>query len=76
MQVCSQRFYRSGQMEQCIPRVSNTIVQEYVLPDLTRERKGHVREENEMSTNNEQVLVMNNERFSVPEILFRPDDLG
>jgi len=61
-------------LEAC--RVSNTIVQEYVLPDLTRERKGHVREENEMSTNNEQVLVMNNERFSVPEIIFRPDDLG
>lgn len=63
----------SRDLEAC--RVSNTIVQEYVLPDLTRERKGHVKEENEMSTN-EQVLVMNNERFSVPEIIFRPDDLG
>lgn len=29
-----------------------------------------------MPTNNDQILVMNNERFTVPELLFRPDDLG
>ena len=29
-----------------------------------------------MVTETDQILVMNNERFSVPEILFRPDDIG
>ncbi|KAF8624406.1 hypothetical protein AX15_005887 [Amanita polypyramis BW_CC] len=55
---------------------SNSIVQEYVLPDLTRNKKGHIQDRNAMLTNNDQILIMNNERFTVPEIIFRPDDLG
>jgi actin-related protein 6 len=27
-------------------------------------------------TESDQILVMNNERFTVPEILFHPDDIG
>lgn len=27
-------------------------------------------------TETDQILVMNNERFAVPEILFHPDDIG
>ena len=29
-----------------------------------------------MPTNSDQILVMNSERFTVPELIFRPDDLG
>jgi len=62
-------------LETCRPK-SNEIVREYILPDLTRNKHGRVREHNEMPTNNDQILVMNNERFTVPELIFRPDDLG
>lgn len=46
------------------------------MPDLTRNKHGRVREPNEMPTNSDQILVMNSERFTVPELIFRPDDLG
>ncbi|KAF8739517.1 hypothetical protein AX14_009296 [Amanita brunnescens Koide BX004] len=55
---------------------SNGIVQEYILPDLTRNKHGRVREPDGMPTNSDQILVMNSERFTVPELIFRPDDLG
>ncbi|KAK2463382.1 hypothetical protein APHAL10511_004608 [Amanita phalloides] len=55
---------------------SNTIVQEYILPDLTKAKKGRIREPSDTLNSYDQVLVMNSERFTVPEIIFRPDDIG
>ncbi|KAG6856228.1 hypothetical protein H0H87_006322 [Tephrocybe sp. NHM501043] len=55
---------------------SNPIVQEYILPDLTTNRRGRIRQPNDIVAEADQILVMNNERFSVPELLFRPDDIG
>jgi actin-related protein 6 len=55
---------------------SNPIVQEYILPDLSRNKYGRVRQPEDMVSDTDQLLVMNNERFTVPEILFRPDDIG
>ncbi|KAF7319624.1 hypothetical protein HMN09_00302800 [Mycena chlorophos] len=52
------------------------IVQEYVLPDLMKQKAGRVRGADEIVLDTEQVLVMGNERFSVPEVIFRPDDIG
>lgn len=54
----------------------NPIVQEYILPDLSTNRMGRVRQPDDIITETDQILVMNNERFTVPEILFRPDDIG
>lgn len=54
----------------------NPIVQEYILPDFSSNRKGRVRQPDEMLEDSNQILYMNNERFTVPEILFRPDDIG
>jgi hypothetical protein len=54
----------------------NHIVQDYVLPDFATRRKGRVRVPEEDLSDSDQVLRMNNERFLVPEILFRPDDIG
>ncbi|KAF9065180.1 actin family [Rhodocollybia butyracea] len=54
----------------------NPIVQRYVLPDMSTNRKGRILRPEDMVLDSEQVLVMGNERFSVPEILFRPDDIG
>ncbi|KAI0057804.1 actin-related protein Arp6 [Artomyces pyxidatus] len=55
---------------------SNTILQEYILPDFSLNKRGRIRKPDEMTLDSDQILYMNNERFSVPEILFRPDDIG
>ncbi|KAJ7895533.1 actin-related protein Arp6 [Mycena olivaceomarginata] len=54
----------------------NSIVQEYVLPDLTKSKAGRIRQPDDIPLDTDQVLTMGNERFSVPEIIFRPDDIG
>ncbi|KAF0357469.1 actin-like protein arp6 [Gigaspora margarita] len=58
----------------------NPILQEYVLPDFSRNTKGYIREKKCVAEiydqSDEQVLYMNNERFTVPEILFNPTDIG
>ncbi|KAJ7466005.1 actin-related protein Arp6 [Mycena latifolia] len=55
---------------------SNPIVQEYVLPDLTKSKAGRIRRPDDIPLDTDQVLSMANERFTVPEIIFRPDDIG
>ena len=58
------------------------IAREYVLPDFTSLRRGYLREIKPLSSSkseqssNEQTIVLNNERFSVPEIIFNPSDVG
>lgn len=54
----------------------NSIVQEYILPDFSTNRQGRIRQPDDIIAEMDQILLMNNERFSVPEILFRPDDIG
>ncbi|THH10060.1 hypothetical protein EW146_g8492 [Bondarzewia mesenterica] len=54
----------------------NSIVQEYILPDFSANRRGCIRQPDETALETDQVLYMGNERFSVPELLFRPDDIG
>ncbi|GBP71921.1 Actin-related protein 6 [Eumeta japonica] len=55
----------------------NTIVKDYVLPDYTTLRRGYLRDivkpDEELE---QQTLRLNNERFSVPELLFSPSDIG
>ena len=54
---------------------NNTIGKEYVLPDYLEIRRGHIRDKFE-AVQGKQIIKMNNERFSVPEILFSPSDIG
>ncbi|CAL1712194.1 unnamed protein product [Somion occarium] len=54
----------------------NSIVQEYILPDYSANRLGRIRKPDEPVEDSYQILYMENERFSVPEILFHPDDIG
>lgn len=55
----------------------NKIVQEYVLPDCTTIRRGYLQPPGTAKKDDDyQVLRLNNERFSVPEILFHPSDIG
>ena len=64
------------------PDYNYLISRDYVLPDFTSIRRGYLkpahqtgkRSENEAVV--EQVIRLNNERFSVPELLFSPSDVG
>uniref|UniRef100_A0A1B0CD89 Actin-related protein 6 n=2 Tax=Lutzomyia longipalpis TaxID=7200 RepID=A0A1B0CD89_LUTLO len=53
----------------------NTIIREYILPDFTTIRRGYLREPTRDSADL-QTLVLNNERFSIPELFFHPSDIG
>lgn len=55
---------------------SNIVVQEYILPDFSANRSGRIRIPGEPISSSQQILRMCSERFSVPEILFRPDNIG
>ncbi|XP_068248580.1 actin-related protein 6-like [Palaemon carinicauda] len=57
----------------------NTILRDYVLPDFTTIKRGYVRsleESTGKATAGEQLIRLNNERFSIPELLFNPSDVG
>ena len=53
---------------------------DYVLPDFTSLRRGYMKSPEESTgrpaVEGEQIIRMNNERFTVPEILFNPSDIG
>lgn len=56
---------------------ANPIVQEYIFPDYSARRPGRIRNPGEsLDESTQQTLRMSNERFSVPEILFRPTNIG
>lgn len=67
----SQDFY--GDMETAKLK-GNTIVKDYVLPDFTSLRRGFLQDPGVESE--QQTLRLSNERFSIPEILFHPSDVG
>lgn len=51
-------------------------MQEYILPDFSSNRQGRIKEPDDIVSDTDQILIMNNERFSIPETIFRPDDIG
>ncbi|KZP07507.1 actin-domain-containing protein [Athelia psychrophila] len=67
----------SQDLETCrVDPKGNPIVQEYLLPNYSINRPGRIRTQDDMIAETDQILLMNNERFAVPEVLFRPDDIG
>lgn len=57
----------------------NKIVREYVLPDFTAIKRGFLREPSagaEKRDSDLQALRLANERFTIPELLFHPSDVG
>ncbi|KRX70473.1 Actin-related protein 6, partial [Trichinella sp. T6] len=60
------------------PLERNSIVREYVLPNFVDRMRGYMRERNALPEKNsdEQFLRLGVERFSVPELLFSPSDVG
>ena len=57
--------------------MTNTLKKYFVLPDFQNTMKGFVKPDGEpLRPQDEQVLTMEAERFSVPELLFNPSDIG
>lgn len=48
----------------------------FVLPDFSSIMKGYVKPVGEADVASEQLLYMETERFSIPEVLFHPSDVG
>lgn len=71
----STRFFEDLETCRSNPK-KNSIVREYVLPNFSINRHGRVRLPNEELLATDQVLHMENERFTIPELLFCPDDIG
>ncbi|EFA06049.2 Actin-related protein 6-like Protein [Tribolium castaneum] len=61
-----------------LPPSKNHIIRNYVLPDFNNIRRGYIqdRDQKDEIAENCQILRLNNERFTVPEILFHPSDIG
>ncbi|XP_014666700.1 PREDICTED: actin-related protein 6-like [Priapulus caudatus] len=57
---------------------ANTNMRDYVLPDYAHIKRGYTKPADDESKmeGHEQILRMNNERFTIPEILFHPSDIG
>lgn len=72
----SQNFY--SDMEIAKKRYpDNSIIREYVLPDFTSIKRGYLREPVlGKPADDQQTLRLSNERFTVPELLFHPSDVG
>jgi len=67
----------NNDMETCrIDPKRNAIVQEYILPNFSDNRPGRVKAPDDIIADADQVLFMNSERFTVPELLFQPTDIG
>lgn len=72
----SQNFY--ADMEIAKKRYpENKIIREYVLPDFTSIKRGFLREPVAgKPADDQQTLRLSNERFTIPELLFHPSDVG
>lgn len=54
----------------------NPLKVDYVLPGYSMRRRGYTRTAAEKVGEEEQVLTLSNERFTIPEIMFSPSDIG
>lgn len=78
--VLTQRRSRVFGPNRCRARVgppNNPINLQYLLPDFSLNRPGKLLEPGQVVKDASwQILEMNNERFTVPELLFTPSDIG
>lgn len=53
---------------------NHSIIREYILPDYRTTFRGHLKTND--ANSDDTSLPLGNERFAVPELLFRPSDIG
>ena len=70
------RYWRNYLIHGSSNPKQNNIIQEFILPNFSTNRHGHIRLPGDELLATDQVLHMENERFTIPELLFRPDDIG
>lgn len=81
--VCYISTNFNDELEKChsMKKAANDIVVDYVLPDYNSGKAGYRRphvpkKQPAFGSNDEQVMELSDERFSVPELLFTPQDIG
>mmetsp|Transcript_16767 Transcript_16767/g.14698 ORF Transcript_16767/g.14698 Transcript_16767/m.14698 type:complete len:235 (+) Transcript_16767:548-1252(+) len=52
------------------------ILKEYVLPDYSSTTKGYARDFDPTNNSSDQIITMGNARFTVPEVLFNPNNIN
>jgi actin-related protein 6 len=57
-------------------KTQSTIRKFFVMPDFQTINRGYVKPEGEAFKQGEQLLMLESERFAVPEVLFHPSDIG
>lgn len=69
---------RNNSQLQCKDPFNTRLKKYFVLPDFQKVNRGFVKPDDEplRPQDGEQVLTMESERFSVPELLFSPSDIG
>ncbi|GMS84309.1 hypothetical protein PENTCL1PPCAC_6484 [Pristionchus entomophagus] len=71
----SMQFDKDSEIARCRGE-ENTMVREYVLPDFSTRQRGILREPVKAMEEEIQKIRLNMERFSVPEALFNPSNIG
>ncbi|EFC40097.1 actin-related protein ARP6 [Naegleria gruberi] len=56
--------------------IDSPFLVDYVLPDYKNSKTGYVLKTDRPSNEDLQILTLNQERMAIPEILFRPSDIG
>ena len=74
--VCFELRSSKKQRRQALDPFGGLLKKSFVLPDFSSIMRGFVKPDGEPEQTAEQLLVMETERFSVPEILFNPSDVG
>ncbi|KAK6431922.1 Actin-related protein 6 [Oleoguttula sp. CCFEE 5521] len=79
-----ERVWKGGMKDRC--KIDHSIVVDYVLPDYEEIKRGFARPHDPSSSARkrqlgigmprEDLVVIANERFTVPELLFTPSDIG
>lgn len=68
--------FKSDMLKTKKNKSENDIIKDYVLPDFTTIQRGYLRDPSPNNDDDFQVLRLNNERFTIPELLFFPSDVG
>lgn len=65
------------EMEESRKRKPNSIRCEYILPNFSNRRRGYMKSTStHHHSEDEQSLILSNERIAVPELLFNPSNVG
>ncbi|KAK9450890.1 actin family [Limtongia smithiae] len=74
----SQQFLTDLRTCKELDMAENPLALEYVLPRTSTNGylQGHIRDTTQRVNPDDQILKLSNERFSIPELLFNPSDVG